>query len=216
VSDRSLFRDDIICIRHGFLEEKKKRLSTGFCTWLVADISRLCKRGDLVPPERLVSLGSLRLKEKPVKGREPRKNGDRYVRFVFLGITKPLKLSGFDYLCANTEALLNEFNAGDTMKVSVDKNDFGGRADFFGENIYGLTVGQRSYCDLNCRNKTFSENQKIGAILTGTLSFGCLIASMLSRKPAVRWSKNKKYEIESISIILVLVVIFGYLASQMI
>jgi hypothetical protein len=172
------------------------------------------KGKDLIPSERLISLGSLMLTEKPKKGREPGKGGDHYVQFSFSGIEKPLKLSGVDYDCSDTHTLLSEFNTGDTLRVWVDKKDIGNSTYFRGDKIYGVTVGQKTYSDLNCRNRRFHRNQMIGTVAIGTLSIGCLIASILPRKPRLKIGKNTTYNVEPISVILIIVIGMTFLAAR--
>lgn len=197
---------------------KKRRqqylIGSVFCVLLA--LFAFSKRNDLVPRERLVSLGGLTLKEKPSVDREPGKYGHYYLKLVFYEVNKPLKIAGTDYHCADRRVILENFKQGDTLQVWVDKNDFRNNSYFQGENVYGLITGQQNYCNLNCRNKAYNHNQKIGTVAFGSLTLGCLIAGLLPFKPRLKVSKYKTYDIEPLPVILALAFGLIFLAKHFI
>jgi len=184
-----------------------------FC--MVSAFFLFSKRNDVMPPERLTSLGTLTLRQKPEIDKEPGKYGGYYLKLAFLEIEKPLKISGTNYYCADRDAIVNSFSGGSILQVLVDKNDFHD-AYFGGDKIYGLILGNKNYCNLDCANKSFNQNQKIGTVAFGTFTLGCLIAVLLPFKPRLRVSKYKTYDIEPLVIIIIVTIVVVYIFKNFI
>lgn len=185
-------------------EEQKNYLVVSIVCFLIGTYffmkvisgSYIIKQSDLQVYENLIISTAPKFKEK--KG----KHGRKWIEFNCINNQSIFEIASYDYSCTNDDEVINEIKAGDTISLSILKNEID---DFDAETsceIHSLIKGSKEYLNLDCRNKVDNNGGKIGFLLLFSISIMTAIVYSLSKKPKLFDEVNPEFLIGIIVVIL--------------
>ncbi|UUF13763.1 MULTISPECIES: hypothetical protein [Flavobacterium] len=163
--------------------------------------SYIIKQSELQVYENLITSTAPQFKER--KG----KHSKKWIEINCINNQTTFEIDSYDYRCVNDDEVLNEIKAGDTISISILKDDID---DFDTETsceIHSLIKNNKEYLSLKCRNEEDNDDGKFGFLLLFSISIITAIVHSLSKKPKL-FDKVNPEIIIGIAVIILLFVLY--------
>ena len=163
--------------------------------------SYIIKQSDLQVYENLIISTSPKFKER--KG----KHGRKWIEFNCVNNQSTFEIASYDYSCVNNDEVINEIKEGDTISLSILKNEIGYFDTKGSCEIHSLIKNDKEYLNLDCRNKVDNNGGKRGFLILFAISILTAIVYSLSKKPKFFDEVNPEFLITIIVAILFFILV---------
>jgi len=163
--------------------------------------SYIIKQSDLQVYENLIISTFPKFKER--KG----KHGRKWIEFKCVNNQSNFEIASYDYSCVNNDEVINEIKAGDTISLSILKNEIGYFDTKSSCEIHSLIKNDKEYLNLDCRNKVDNNGGKRGFLILFAISILTAIVYSLSKKPKIFDEVNPEFLITIIVAILFFILV---------